>query len=1267
MSDQATKIKEGIKDKVAELKTPQTFETAKAENLTENERKALSREKILNWYKAKKYEKLKGLQAALVGATYSEREAMKKIIIENTKGELAKHEEIIEEERNRRSERFAEEIIGVAAGIGNIDVVIKKYEKQQDDENLFFATLKDYTGKEKDREIMQKMANNPQIKSLIGELKPAETQELELAMAQGDVKKVRQMLAAASGGRLSESQINTLFATAVFKTPGFEKKTGIGVVDNIINFVNVARNVGHLTVLDRAAKDLKMPFIFVIHLSTKTLRDIQTMDDNLQRNKYLIENKREKSLVDAERLEFIKRVSEMRAHIEGKSNGAGIREAFSSSLTKYLQEKKELTDEDRIKIINEAKFEDLRLIQIFDLVYGSPEDREKWFIKSLSRIPTMIRAHKQIFGEQRYIRQTYKEYHMRRIKEWAINGFTQNARKWQMGGILKDINDIENMVSKGPKFSETEFDNLFKRADKYDFNVDNINEAKKTLSSEMLEHDNIVKRYHALVRQATNIMTDEAKKVINAGKSIELVQRGAGEGFMTKNLQQLPHVSDKTLESLFGDVSKLDRTKITGGDLVAAYSKKLVDLKGMQEISRARFAALADVIDSKVMKPFSEGWGAKLEFAKGRAERGNIVKKIDEIQDMVRPSRSKYYAKKFGLPAIIVGAEMYYLITGKAKTNEVVWDLGEAAAGFVPFLGTSLDIRGAIKGSTLSGKTLSTKERFMYAGFAAIGVVADVATLVGGIGLGLRAGIGGMRTGRKAVQAGKALDTANAMRQAAYTSDIPWLQRQIASGASYFSKANRAEAATEAIVAARAMDQANMISSLSHKYGKLDNIEDVAAAMKKADAADLGKLQSLHKMYEGAGGAIDYMKIMEKYGHGIKVPAGMLGRAWYSTLAGFKKMKAQLLSIGISADVLRTYENTFDAVKAAEAAKASAVKDLADLYRAQHLERVKQAEAFAELSNTGSNLGKAEKQYAKLVEQAGDANRGFISAGATRTRLEKQYKELEKAAKAGKKISQDEIDAAKKLYEKADANWGKAKENLYSLNAQKLAEGKNIATENMAWKTKLDSTGKNLMDMDIKVLSKEEAVRSAEFAIHNANATRSLIQAEMMQKATSAAHIADNLAIVTRNLQRGGIVMGGIWFLTGFTKGPAEQYQALKEYGGKGAAVAGKTINELYLEDHSGQPAIDQMVEERVGKVTRKKAVMGYIEEAKQKGEDPAVALARKWDDEAVQEVAKTTGYFEKVQDLLAKGKVKIEDSAAAIKESAVGDVSGKVGEKLSG
>ncbi|MBA4336390.1 hypothetical protein C0416_01265 [bacterium] len=1281
MSDQATKSKE--------IELPKTFETTKSVELTKEEKKALSREKIMAWYESKKFEKLKGLQSTLMMATYSERQEIKKIIIENTKNELAKHEEIIAEERNKRAERFAEEIIGVASGVGNIDIVVSKYNKQQLEEDKFFATLKDYVGKDKDKSLLQKIAASPKFKDLLDELRaenPAKAQEIELMMNEGDFGKARKAISDFSGGKIGEDDVNALCAASVYKMPGFERKTGVGFLDSALVVVNTLRKVGHLSVLNRAKDDLKMEFIEVMNLSTLTLRQIREMDDNLQGNKYLIEAKSGKTPLEEMKLKFIESINSLRLKLDGKAREKGIQDAFERSLDLYLQEKKELTDEDKIKIRSNAKFEDLRLLQIFDLAYGNPEDREKWFIKSMSRIPTIIRAHREIFGENKYIRATYKEYHMKRISEWATNGFMQNARRWNMGSLLKDINDVEKMVGAGSAKQVSGYTDLFERAGKYEISKEAVIDSKKKLTNEMLEHDNLVTRYHSLVQEATKIMTAEAKKVIDAGKSIEIVQRGAGTEFMTKTLDKLPHVSDQTLSAIFGDVSKLDKTKITGGDLIAGYSKKLVDLNGMQEITRARFSALGNVIDTKVAQPFGEVLSLKGERVKGKIEMKNMQKGVDEIRDLVKPTPGKYALKTYGLPGIILGAEMYYLATGKAKTGEVMWDLGEAAAGFMPFLGTSLDIRGAIKGKTLSGKKLSTKERWMYVGFAAIGAVADVATLLGGIGVGLRAGLGGVRAGRRAVQAGKTLDSANTMRQVAYVNDLPWLQRKIASGASYFSKASRAENATEALVAAKAMDQANLIGSLSKsgKYGDLKSLDGVEDALKVANnAEDIEKLKKIQKFYKETSGGVDYMKAMENAGKGINVPASFLGRAWYATLGEFKKVKAYLLSIGIPADVLKTYENSFGLVKGAENLKADSVAKLTKLYEVKHLEQVKQTEALETLAKVSGEHGKIGEQYADLVKQSSELAKKNVSLEQSKIRLTDQYSKLKKSfdatknmspdeiAKLSKNITQEELAAAKKLADKADTDWLDSVNTAKKIDTDKATVGNKVASSSetaKTWKQNLDGAGTSLTNTNKEIMMGEEAVRTAEFQLHNANSTRSLIQVEMMQKANDAARLADSFASVTSTLQKGGLVMGGIWFLTGFNKGPAEQYEAMKKYGSKGATVIGDIGHELYVADHSGQPAIDEMVEGRVESVKREKVVMGYLDEAKKKGEDPAFMLARNLGDPVVQEVAKKNGLLEKAQKLLAEGKVKVtEEASAVIKESAAGDVAGKVSEKISG
>ena len=619
------------------------------------------------------------------------------------------------------------------------------------------------------------------------------------------------------------------------------------------------------------------------------------MDNSLQQNKHLIESKSEKNLHDEERLHFIEGIHILRERLNEKIKSQHLDREFEKYLSLHLEKRTDLTNEDKIHILNNARIEDLRLLQIYELAYASGEERDRWFFKSVSRIPTMMRFYKKVITEDREFIKTIQKYHFKKLQDMASWRFKSNAAKWGLKDIVSGIDELEKKSQRAGLGGKAQIDQLYKTAQEFKVETKEWGEKGAVPLNELNKHDQILRQYHALVMRATKLMSEKAKEVIDSTRYVEAVRKSKGEAFWGTKIKDM-NLSEQTLSKIFPGVDVRNVKGMTGANLATAIAERAVDLRNMQDITQTRFAALAETINENVAKPFGTKWESKLEIFKGKKEHQRISEQVQRIEDAAKARKGKYYLKKFGLPAIIVGTEVYDLATGKAKKEEVMWDLVEAGAGFVPVVGTALDFKGAITGKSLSGKNLSKRERLMYLGFGTIGLVADGALLLGGLGLYLREGLGGIRAARRSVQVGAEMNT---LREAAAIEKESVLQRTIGRGAKLFDKGHQAEKAVEAQVTAKAYEQARLMS----KY----NIKDLSSLEKEIfltkDGKKMEELKKLRELMQGtATGGRSYMEIFEHISKGgLKIPETFLGRGWLRTKESFKQMSVFLRTkLGVS-------------------------------------------------------------------------------------------------------------------------------------------------------------------------------------------------------------------------------------------------------------------------------------------------------------------------------------------------------------------------------
>ena len=258
-----------LKEKIQSIKTPEKMATL---SLTKNEREKLSREVLLSWFRRKR-EKLKALQDEIRESTISERETMKSKIIENTRKELDKVKSLAEREKQRRAEEFAEAVISVGDEMVDLEAILKKYDRQEQEEKMFFGYLDHYVGKEKERNVLKNLFKTDLVKKLMSVLKkenPSAYYDIERAYKKGDYEEIKSLIAKASNGQISNETVDHVFAEAVLNTAGKKELLNVTSLSGFITLLDKLKTLGHGYAMRRTAK--KPEFLLYLYLGLREVR-----------------------------------------------------------------------------------------------------------------------------------------------------------------------------------------------------------------------------------------------------------------------------------------------------------------------------------------------------------------------------------------------------------------------------------------------------------------------------------------------------------------------------------------------------------------------------------------------------------------------------------------------------------------------------------------------------------------------------------------------------------------------------------------------------------------------------------------------------------------------------------------------------------------------------------------------------------------------------------------------------------------------------------
>ncbi len=526
-----------------------------------------------------------------------------------------------------------------------------------------------------------------------------------------------------------------------------------------------------------------------------------------------------------------------------------------------------------------------------------------------------------------------------------------------------------------------------------------------------------------------------------------------------------------------------------------------------------------------------------------------------------------------------------------------MWNVIEMGGGFVPVVGTILDFKAAWSGRSLAGRKLGFKERLVSFGFGCVGFVADVFTFVGGVGLGLRYGIGFLKGGKRAVKAGKVMKAMHEAGMARKSQSVlskigMWVGRK-------FNKAARLESATASRITSKAYDQARLMSK--YKIADLAHAEKELASVRHATKkAHLKQLVALMKSTEKY--RYDYMKALRGSLEGIlKTPGkiGAAGRTWLRVKSAFHKVKEALIGLKIDPKIINRYEKTFDKIKALESERAQTVEELAELAnKGKYFEKGEAAGKAGAAATELEHLEKLAHQQRLLAK----SRKASLKAG---DRVSKKYKDVDEIqdlfdkAKEGKKITKRDIRRA--VGKAQDQGYKKAsvKEITNAVDSYKDA---NLSLAKMK---KIRDQRKADFDKAVKyegstreIIKKKREIQAINKKIATLHNERFIMQTEMMYKAERAMDVAHQWRRAIRFLQY-GLVAGGVAFLTSLA--PDKAVKAGYTVVGKTAVVSYKVGKKVFWDEHGGRPPMDKMIEERLnrGKLSykvrkmKKKALAG--------------------------------------------------------------------------
>jgi hypothetical protein len=887
-----------------------TFDEVKAIPLTDKERAELSRKKILEWFRAKRYEKLKALRDEIRGSTLEEEKKLKNKIIQQTETDLKElNKDLNIEQRKEIAEKFSEKLFN-AAYQENFDDILGDITQETREERLFFTLLGTY-GSLKWVKHLKSLKNQPILQKLF-QKKPSLENEFDRLVEEGDYEKLSDFLFNASPEVkewASKEQVQNMLilisdrgsgaAEQLGQIPGIGEWLKLGV-----EFLEKTKQLADIGFYKKVAEKLNVKLSNVVNTSSMTYIELHERDRIFQKYKYLLEELRETTESKSKRKKAERQLQYINdLHIIAE-NVKKVREENSElirkGIKKYIDKDKDLTDNDKIKILTELNMDSLRVHSFLPvIVYGAEGVDERvsvlqWVGRSLSHYTKFKTAYKfasgLTYGKLSSYEAAIARAQINRLYSKNTIRFRQELRRY------KDIDNLMN--NKIKSFSE--------QIDTYS----TATEGRGTgaLAEDMGRHDDLMRQYYALSNKMSELMTNKSQELINVGAKLDKEMKGLKKGAKTISKSRF---SARELEVL--GLKKAGK-QIGIESIQRAYTDKLIGLRSLRDTAQTEFARLGNELDKKVISKFENTWAGQRNIEELRR---SMLKETGEIKRFQMPGgRLRWMAKKAALPLISVSIPVIDAIRSGKNFNlkRLIYDSFDAISGFIPIIGTLVDFKQAFFGETTSGRKLSFRERILSGVFGVVGAISDVAWALGGLGAVMRGGIGALRAGRKlsgAARTGKNLfNTLDVVQDA---KRITWAQKGARKIWSFFgglSKSATMHRYAKSAAKADMLDFYRFQNKLK-KAGRLEDYKDYLKGGKKfgqlSEQSDLYKaMQKYRKLTGETAHGVDYYDTLRKsYGYVDDIPTNFLsGR---STMTKFwnKVRKSFIGKEGVTAESMK--------------------------------------------------------------------------------------------------------------------------------------------------------------------------------------------------------------------------------------------------------------------------------------------------------------------------------------------------------------------------
>jgi len=957
---------------------PQTYEKAKAVELTQSEQERLSRATLLRWLEAKKYEKLKGLQEQLIELAISERDELREKIIKNTKKELATQKELTRAQKQERAEKFADALIGVADGIGNVKSVIERFGQEINEERMFHEYIGSVGGV-LGVSNLKKIKSIPQVKKFL-ESEPGLSEEIDEAIDSGDYDNVRSVLLRVPYFAKHADELDMLMNIAMEEP---QRLPGImGMIEQGVNWVGglpkkvlegfkSANGLLKRKVYKPVAKKLGVKYGTLRNLSGLTLSQLIDRNRIFQKYKHLLEerlkttkNKKEIKKLEIQ-LEFIEDTGKITEGVNQakEKHGDLIGKAYLDRLQK-LKKAGKISEEDFVRISVELDLDSVRVDSFFPLIrYEDVKDKDQdsnlYLISQLLTRRHRIREGLKFLGLDVSVRAAHGIAGTQRFFSRNVREFRKTFKKFPNGESLTSI-----------------FDDLSKKVSNYEISSEKIGKRSRTKAylHDLKSHDEIMRMYYESSQHASRVLSAEAQRVVNAGKELDVLLQG-GKFKPSK-------IPKGVLDVLYGG-GKIPKS-LSKGKLERAYTQRLIDVRIARDTAQQTFSSLSAKLRTGVMDKFENRWLKGADIADVKK---TLLKETGEIKKFVSPGRRfGHRLKMFGLPAIALGIPVIDMARGKARYRDIKYDLLDTALGFVPIVGTINDFKQMWTGRTTSGRKLGTRDRIMSGVFSVIGAVSDVAWTLGGLGGVMRAGLGSLRSARRIARVGKLSKGIKEIKVAEGVTIIQRMGMRIGGFFNGFSGAKRMENFAESAAKIKVYNYLNVQKELRGVKG-FEKISDIKSAEKFA-----ASLQGTRHA-EAAG---QYLKMMS-HTRGID---------YYKSLSrsfGFADQMPHFVGTKMKFNQALNYIRKGFLKGGGRAKKLKEMEETADVYQAYKLKKVKALEDYNEAVKKGEGVEEALKNLrqveSKLVSGAKEYARVQEEVFATAERLSRTHLLVSKAAK----------------------------------------------------------------------------------------------------------------------------------------------------------------------------------------------------------------------------------------------------------------------------